>query len=124
VNKKLSCQDIVELVTDYIENALRADEHREFEHHLRYCPGCVTYVDQIRKTIRVTRQLPREEPLAPALRARLVSQFPSSHPHESALLHAQEHKGYGADEGEREELLEREGDDEPGTLDLSRHGGA
>jgi hypothetical protein len=37
------------------------------------------------------------------------------HPHESALLHAQEHKGYGEDEGEREELLEREGDDESET---------
>jgi hypothetical protein len=35
------------------------------------------------------------------------------HPHESALLHAQEHKGYGDDEGEREEVLERESDDEP-----------
>ena len=37
------------------------------------------------------------------------------HPHESALLHAQEHKGYGEDEGKREELLEGKGNDEPGT---------
>ena len=35
------------------------------------------------------------------------------HRDESALLHAQEHKGYGDDEGEREELLDREEDDEP-----------
>lgn len=34
------------------------------------------------------------------------------HQHESAILRAQEHKGYGDDEGEREELLEREPDDE------------
>jgi hypothetical protein len=34
------------------------------------------------------------------------------HMHESALLHAQEHKGYGEDEGEREESLE---DEEPKT---------
>ena len=33
------------------------------------------------------------------------------HQHESALLRAQEHKGYGDDEGEREDLLEREADD-------------
>jgi hypothetical protein len=39
------------------------------------------------------------------------------HRHESPLLHEQEHKGYGADEGEREELLEREEDDEPETAD-------
>jgi hypothetical protein len=39
------------------------------------------------------------------------------HRHESPLLHEQEHKGYGADEGEREELLGREEDDEPETAD-------
>jgi anti-sigma factor RsiW len=77
VNRKLSCRDIVELVTDYIEDALPAEERRRFEHHLTYCPGCVTYVAQIRETIRVTGQLPREEPLAPALRERLLSQFRS-----------------------------------------------
>ena len=46
MNKKLSCQDIVELVTDYIENALSAEERRRFERHLTSCPGCVTYVDR------------------------------------------------------------------------------
>jgi anti-sigma factor RsiW len=77
VNRKLSCRDIVEHVTDYIEDALPAEECRRFEHHLTYCPGCVAYVDQIRETIRVTGQLPREEPLAPTLRERLLSQFRS-----------------------------------------------
>lgn len=77
MNNKLSCLDIVELVTDYIENALPAEERRRFEHHLTHCPGCVTYVDQIRETIRVTRRLPHEERLAPALREALLSQFRS-----------------------------------------------
>ena len=53
--------DFQALVTDYIENALPAEERRRFEHHLTYCPGCVTYVDQIRETIRVTGRLPRED---------------------------------------------------------------
>lgn len=35
------------------------------------------------------------------------------HRHESQLLHEQEHKGYGEDEGEREEILEREAHEEP-----------
>ena len=77
MNKNLSCQDIAELVTDYIEDALPAEEGRRFEHHLTCCPGCVTYVDQIRETIRVTGRLLREEPLAPALREGLLSQFRS-----------------------------------------------
>jgi anti-sigma factor RsiW len=80
VNNKLSCLDIVELVTDYIDNALPAEERPRFEHHLTYCPGCVSYVDQIRETIRVTRRLPREEPLTQALREALLSQFPGSGP--------------------------------------------
>jgi hypothetical protein len=37
------------------------------------------------------------------------------HEHESPLLHAQEHQGYGEDEGEREELLED--DDSPDEAD-------
>jgi anti-sigma factor RsiW len=77
VNKQLSCQESVELVTDYLEDGLPAEERRRFELHLTYCPGCVTYVDQMRETIRITGQLPREEPLAPALRKRLLSQVRS-----------------------------------------------
>jgi anti-sigma factor RsiW len=72
---ELSCQEIVELVTDYIEDAMPAGERRRFEHHLSYCPGCVTYVEQIRATIRATGAIPREETLSPALREGLIAQF-------------------------------------------------
>ena len=47
MNKKFSW-NIVELVTDDIEHAPPAEERRRFERHLASCPGCVTYVDQIR----------------------------------------------------------------------------
>lgn len=72
---ELSCQEIVELVTDFIEDAMSAEERRRFEHHLSYCPGCVAYVEQISDTIRATGTLPSEETLAPELRAALVEQF-------------------------------------------------
>jgi anti-sigma factor RsiW len=72
---ELSCQEIVELVTDYIEDAMPAGERRRFEHHLSYCPGCVTYVEQIRATIRATGAIPRKETLSPALREGLIAQF-------------------------------------------------
>jgi predicted anti-sigma-YlaC factor YlaD len=72
---ELSCREIVELVTDYLEDAMLSEERRRFEHHLSYCPGCVTYVEQIRETIRLTGELPREETLSPALRDGLVAQF-------------------------------------------------
>lgn len=72
---ELSCQEIVELVTDYIEGVMPLEERHRFDHHLSYCPGCVTYVEQIRETIRATGETPREEALSPALREGLLSQF-------------------------------------------------
>jgi anti-sigma factor RsiW len=72
---ELTCQEIVELVTDYIEGTMPLDERGRFEHHLSYCPGCVTYVEQIRETIRATGGIPREETLSPALREGLIAQF-------------------------------------------------
>ena len=45
------CQQAVELVTDYLEGALTRRERRRFEAHLRDCPNCTAYVEQIKLTI-------------------------------------------------------------------------
>jgi anti-sigma factor RsiW len=47
----LSCQELVELVTDYLEGALAPEEHARFEAHLAECPGCDRYVEQMRTTV-------------------------------------------------------------------------
>ena len=47
----ITCQEVVELVTDYLEAALSPEEVATFEHHLSLCEGCVFYVEQIRLTI-------------------------------------------------------------------------
>jgi len=70
----LTCQELVELVTDYLEGALPGAEVERFESHLAICPGCSTYVDQFRETIRLTGRL-REDDLEPAARETLLSQF-------------------------------------------------
>lgn len=75
MTEELSCQEIVDLVTEYVEDGMPPEERNRFEHHLSYCPGCVTYVEQIRETIRVTGEIPREEALPAELRAGLVAQF-------------------------------------------------
>ena len=49
----LSCQEVVELVTDYLEGALEPDEHARVEQHLAGCTKCDAYLDQIRTTIRL-----------------------------------------------------------------------
>jgi anti-sigma factor RsiW len=48
---KLSCQELVELVTDYFEGALSWRQRRQFEKHLSKCDGCTTYLEQMRATI-------------------------------------------------------------------------
>jgi anti-sigma factor RsiW len=57
----ISCQEVVELVTDYVEQALPADEAAVFEQHLNFCDGCVRYVDQVRRTIDVVGELRTED---------------------------------------------------------------
>src|SRR3954454_4835212 len=57
----ISCQEVVELVSDYVEQALPADEATVFEQHLNFCDGCIRYVDQVRKTINVVGELRAED---------------------------------------------------------------
>jgi anti-sigma factor RsiW len=49
----ISCREVVELVTDYLEGALVPDVHARFAAHLDACPPCVEYVEQIRMTSRL-----------------------------------------------------------------------
>jgi anti-sigma factor RsiW len=49
----MSCQELVELVTAYFEEALTPDERRRFEGHLAECGTCQVYVEQMRATIRL-----------------------------------------------------------------------
>lgn len=53
----MSCQELVELVTAYLEGTLDEQLRQDFEAHLALCPGCMTYVDQIRETIALTGEL-------------------------------------------------------------------
>jgi len=54
---EMSCQELVELVTDYLEDALAAPARGRFEAHLHRCDGCRTYVEQVRTTIRLTGEV-------------------------------------------------------------------
>jgi anti-sigma factor RsiW len=55
---QLSCQELVELVTDYLEGALLPEEHSRFEAHISVCDGCGVYLEQMRTTVRVLGNLP------------------------------------------------------------------
>jgi anti-sigma factor RsiW len=51
----MTCQQLVELVTDYFEGALTPEERVRFDAHLAVCPGCETYLAQMRTTMRLVR---------------------------------------------------------------------
>jgi len=75
VNNEFSCQEMIEVVTNYLDDALPPDERQRFERHLSYCAGCSTYVDQMRETIRQTGMVPSEDSLPPSLREEIVARF-------------------------------------------------
>lgn len=53
--RPLTCQEVVELVSDYLEDTLPTSQRARFEHHLQRCAPCVGYVDQIRTTVALMR---------------------------------------------------------------------
>jgi anti-sigma factor RsiW len=74
MSAELTCAELVELVTDYLEGTLPPDEVERFEIHLVYCSPCTTHLEQMRETIRTAGAL-REEDLDPALADDLLTAF-------------------------------------------------
>ena len=72
--EQLSCQELVELVTDYLEGALPDDERTGLERHLDTCDGCRDYVEQMRTTIELTGGA-RPAPLTPEAEEALLASF-------------------------------------------------
>lgn len=71
---ELTCQALVELVTEYLEDTLPAEDKLAFEEHLDECENCPHYVDQMRYTIRIVGKL-TEADLAPIARDELLVHF-------------------------------------------------
>ena len=70
----MTCELFVELVTEYLEGSMDAETRQRFDEHLALCPGCVTYLDQIRETVRQTGRLHPED-LSPTARDNLLQAF-------------------------------------------------
>jgi len=70
----MTCQELVELVTDYLDGVMPAEERARFEAHLADCPYCTIYLEQIRQTIRLTGHL-SEEALPGEITALLLDRF-------------------------------------------------
>ncbi len=70
----MDCNELVELITDYLEGRLSVEEHERFEEHLEECLYCRIYLDQMRQVIRTVGKL-REKHIAPEARQQLLGVF-------------------------------------------------
>jgi anti-sigma factor RsiW len=70
----ITCQEVVELVTDYFEGTLPANDAELLEQHLNFCQGCEWYVDQMRITVDAVGHI-REEDVPEEMRQLLLAAF-------------------------------------------------
>lgn len=70
----MTCKELVEVVTDYIEGTMQPDDLARFEEHLKLCPYCVDYVEQMRATMIAVGKVP-DEPPEPETQQRLLEAF-------------------------------------------------
>lgn len=74
MGRDLTCKELVELVTGYLDGSLRGRRRRRFEAHLAACDGCTRFLRQMEATIRVTGTL-TEEQVTEEQRAVLLTAF-------------------------------------------------
>jgi hypothetical protein len=72
----ITCREIVRIVNDYVEGALRADQREAVELHLNLCDGCSDYLAQLRMSIALTGELPADA-ISPELEEELCAAFRS-----------------------------------------------
>jgi len=70
----MDCNELVELVTAYLDGSLDLETRARFDMHLLECDGCENYLQQFRETVRTVGAI-RDEELDPALRSRLLDAF-------------------------------------------------
>jgi anti-sigma factor RsiW len=71
---EMACNELVEVLTEYLEGTLAKEDRHRLEAHLVECPYCLDYVDQFRETIAATGELALDS-IAPERRAGLLEAF-------------------------------------------------
>ena len=70
----LDCNELVELVTAYLDGSLDLENRARFDMHLLDCDGCENYLQQFRATISIVGRVPADE-IDPVFRDRLLGAF-------------------------------------------------
>jgi anti-sigma factor RsiW len=69
-----TCHEVIEILTDYLEDALPPEERRRVEQHLATCDGCTAYLETLRETIRLSGMV-REEQIPEEQKQQLLDAF-------------------------------------------------
>ncbi len=75
MNGDMDCNELVELVTAYLDGSLDADTRARFDLHLLECDGCEHYLQQFRATVSTLGATAVDDPIDPAFRDRLLHAF-------------------------------------------------
>jgi anti-sigma factor RsiW len=73
-HEHISCQEVVELVTGYLDQTLPPEDASVFEQHINFCDGCEWYLDQMRTTVSTVGRI-AEADVPPDARAKLLTAF-------------------------------------------------
>ena len=74
LERDMTCTQIVELITEYLEGGLSSADRERFEEHIGFCDWCLSYLDQMRQTIATVGRL-RDEDLPKELEQNLLTAF-------------------------------------------------
>ena len=74
MSRSMNCDELVELVTDYLDGALDPETRARFDLHLLECEGCENYLQQFRQTVHTVGRI-RDDELDPTFRQRLLDAF-------------------------------------------------
>jgi len=70
----MTCREVVELMTEYLEGSLSAGDRERFDAHIAGCDGCTAYLEQMRTTMRLLGRI-AHEPMPAAMESELVEAF-------------------------------------------------
>jgi anti-sigma factor RsiW len=74
ITTELACKELVEIITDYLEQTLPERDRIRFDAHLMTCPPCREYVEEMRTTLRLAGRLTVES-ISPGARDDLLRAF-------------------------------------------------
>lgn len=72
--KPMDCNELVEIVTSYLDGSLDLEDRARFDAHLLECDGCENYLQQFRVTVSTVGKIPLDD-LDPEFRSRLLQSF-------------------------------------------------